>query len=117
MSSTYVCKLNGKYLSTLVPYYKDMYLLEKIVIGCTPESITYIFPDYQYFSVTTVDISELHKDDRDNAYASGTKQSEYLKSILNKYPLHSKEHLQCVVNLYYDNVSDEITLHKLVEEK
>lgn len=111
----YTCKLHGRYLSTLVPYYHNMFLLDKIVIGCTDTTVTYIFPDYKSFSVTTLTKSELHEDDTDITYTKGSPQSNYLNETLDKHIIYSQGHLQCVVNLYYDYCDNVITLHKLKE--
>lgn len=114
--TSYSCKKDGQYICTLVPYYNNLFLLEKVEVGFTDDSVTYIFPDGKYFSVTMQPLDKLHQDDKDVTYYLGTDRSDYLKSVLEKHSPGSLEHLTCIVNMFYDNTENIIKLCKLVEE-
>lgn len=65
-------------------YDNNKYLINQTLVGCGDDYICYAYPDFRRFAITTT---------------KRTPPSNYLTSLLAKYPLHRPEHLKCIVNL------------------
>lgn len=117
--SAYVCRRDGEYIQTIIPYDNERYLIDQTLVGCNENSICYVFPDLKSYSITTKTTDELQPEEIETTTAKGTPASDYLTSILAKYPLHSPEHIKCIVNLYHDFDGvigqETITIHRLEE--
>lgn len=115
----YVCRRDGEYIQTIIPYDRDRYLIDQTLVGCDDDYVCYIYPDFKSYAVTTKTTDELQSDEVAYTAANGPPASNYLASILAKYTLHSPEHVKCIVNLYHDFdgvIGEEpITVHRLEE--